>query len=122
MPTVSRRIICGSRVRVEVSTGMPRRSRYDRPPARRPFDPNDRCYECGEKGHYAYDCHRYSRRRRSRYVRGRGGRVASPARFCVVLVSKEQNVTPVLTLNVVSQQVYITIFFFFANTYKMLIS
>ncbi|KAK2531835.1 hypothetical protein Q9233_005495 [Columba guinea] len=59
------KIICGSRVRVEVSTGMPRRSRYDRPPARRPFDPNDRCYECGEKGHYAYDCHRYSRRRRS---------------------------------------------------------
>uniref|UniRef100_A0A8C4TY04 CCHC-type domain-containing protein n=1 Tax=Falco tinnunculus TaxID=100819 RepID=A0A8C4TY04_FALTI len=50
---------------------MPRRSRYDRPPARRPFDPNDRCYECGEKGHYAYDCHRYSRRRRSRYVWGR---------------------------------------------------
>ncbi|KAI2523106.1 SRSF7 isoform 12 [Pan troglodytes] len=45
---------------------MPRRSRFDRPPARRPFDPNDRCYECGEKGHYAYDCHRYSRRRRSR--------------------------------------------------------
>ncbi|RMC07803.1 hypothetical protein DUI87_15272 [Hirundo rustica rustica] len=60
------KVICGSRVRVEVSTGMPRRSRYDRPPARRPFDPNDRCYECGEKGHYAYDCHRYSRRRRSR--------------------------------------------------------
>ncbi|EPY83868.1 splicing factor, arginine/serine-rich 7 [Camelus ferus] len=24
-----------------------------------------KCYECGEKGHYAYDCHRYSRRRRS---------------------------------------------------------
>uniref|UniRef100_A0A8C0FGR7 Gem-associated protein 6 n=1 Tax=Bubo bubo TaxID=30461 RepID=A0A8C0FGR7_BUBBB len=63
------KIICGSRVRVEVSTGMPRRSRYDRPPARRPFDPNDRCYECGEKGHYAYDCHRYSRRRRSRFLR-----------------------------------------------------
>ncbi|KAL7987259.1 hypothetical protein Chor_006178 [Crotalus horridus] len=45
------KVICGSRVRVELSTGMPRRSRYDRPPARRPFDPNDRCYECGEKGH-----------------------------------------------------------------------
>uniref|UniRef100_H0X234 Serine/arginine-rich splicing factor 7 n=1 Tax=Otolemur garnettii TaxID=30611 RepID=H0X234_OTOGA len=59
------KVICGSRVRVELSTGMPRRSRFDRPPARRPFDPNDRCYECGEKGHYAYDCHRYSRRRRS---------------------------------------------------------
>ncbi|XP_062912423.1 serine/arginine-rich splicing factor 7-like isoform X2 [Mobula hypostoma] len=60
------KVICGSRVRVELSTGMPRRSRFERPPARRPFDPNDRCYECGEKGHYAYDCHRYSRRRRSR--------------------------------------------------------
>ncbi|KAH0502617.1 Dimethylaniline monooxygenase [N-oxide-forming] 5 [Microtus ochrogaster] len=44
------KVICGSRVRVELSTGMPRRSRFDRPPARRPFDPNDRCYECGEKG------------------------------------------------------------------------
>uniref|UniRef100_U3IXJ5 Serine and arginine rich splicing factor 7 n=1 Tax=Anas platyrhynchos platyrhynchos TaxID=8840 RepID=U3IXJ5_ANAPP len=75
------KIICGSRVRVEVSTGMPRRSRYDRPPARRPFDPNDRCYECGEKGHYAYDCHRYSRRRRSRYVWERCGWVASPLDF-----------------------------------------
>ncbi|XP_064173788.1 serine/arginine-rich splicing factor 7-like isoform X3 [Anguilla rostrata] len=73
------KVICGSRVRVELSTGMPRRSRYDRPPTRRPFDPNDRCYECGEKGHYAYDCHRYSRRRRSRsrsrsHSRSRGRR------------------------------------------------
>uniref|UniRef100_A0A8C5L5V3 Serine/arginine-rich splicing factor 7 n=1 Tax=Jaculus jaculus TaxID=51337 RepID=A0A8C5L5V3_JACJA len=34
--------ICGSRVRGELSTGMAR------------------CYECGEKGHYASDCHRYS--------------------------------------------------------------
>ncbi|XP_043824187.1 serine/arginine-rich splicing factor 7-like [Dromiciops gliroides] len=73
------KVICGSRVRVELSTGMPRRSRYDRPPARRPFDPNDRCYERGEKGHYAYDCHRYSRRKRSRsrsrsHSRSRGRR------------------------------------------------
>ncbi|XP_072516257.1 serine/arginine-rich splicing factor 7-like isoform X1 [Salminus brasiliensis] len=73
------KVICGTRVRVELSTGMPRRSRYDRPPTRRPFDPNDRCYECGEKGHYAYDCHRYSRRRRSRsrsrsHSRSRGRR------------------------------------------------
>ncbi|XP_034044376.1 serine/arginine-rich splicing factor 7-like isoform X2 [Thalassophryne amazonica] len=60
------KVICGCRVRVELSNRMPRRSRYDRPPTRRPFDPNDKCYECGEKGHYAYDCHRYSRRRRSR--------------------------------------------------------
>ncbi|MEE6474949.1 hypothetical protein FKM82_010547 [Ascaphus truei] len=67
------KVICGSRVRVELSTGMPRRSRYDRPPARRPFDPSDRCYECGEKGHYAYDCQRYSRHRRSRYLYLLGG-------------------------------------------------
>ncbi|XP_067355840.1 serine/arginine-rich splicing factor 7-like isoform X3 [Channa argus] len=61
------KVLCGSRVRVELSTGTSRRSRYDRPPTRRPFDPNDKCYECGEKGHYAYDCHRYSHRsRRSR--------------------------------------------------------
>ncbi|TRY82682.1 hypothetical protein DNTS_032607 [Danionella cerebrum] len=69
------KMICGSRVRVELSTGMPRRSRYERPPARRPFDPSDRCYECGERGHYAYDCHRYSRRHRSRSrSRSRGRR------------------------------------------------
>ncbi|KAM8946367.1 serine/arginine-rich splicing factor 7 isoform 5-T5 [Pelodytes ibericus] len=85
------KVICGSRVRVELSTGMPRRSRYDRPPARRPFDPSDRCYECGEKGHYAYDCQRsrsrsHSRSRGRRYSRsrsrsrGRRSRSASPRR------------------------------------------
>ncbi|XP_071328354.1 serine/arginine-rich splicing factor 7-like isoform X1 [Trachinotus anak] len=72
------KVVCGSCVRVELSTGMPRRSRYDRPPTRRPFDPNDKCYECGEKGHYAYDCHRYSRRSRRTRSRSRsrshGGR------------------------------------------------
>uniref|UniRef100_A0A094ZN73 Serine/arginine-rich splicing factor 7 n=1 Tax=Schistosoma haematobium TaxID=6185 RepID=A0A094ZN73_SCHHA len=26
----------------------------------KPFDPTDRCYECGERGHYAYDCRRRS--------------------------------------------------------------
>uniref|UniRef100_A0A2K5PR57 CCHC-type domain-containing protein n=1 Tax=Cebus imitator TaxID=2715852 RepID=A0A2K5PR57_CEBIM len=35
-------------------------------PARRRYRRGPACYECGEKGHYAYDCHRYSRRRRSR--------------------------------------------------------
>ncbi|XP_031419855.1 serine/arginine-rich splicing factor 7 isoform X2 [Clupea harengus] len=73
------KVLCGSRVRVELSTGMPRRSRYDRPPTRRAFDPADRCYECGEKGHYAYDCQRHGRRRRSRsrsrsHSRSRGRR------------------------------------------------
>lgn len=56
------KVICGSLVRVELPTGMPWRSRFDRPPAHR----HDRIYECGEKGHYAYDCHCYSPQRRSR--------------------------------------------------------
>lgn len=64
------RVLCGSRIRVELSTGMSRKSRYGRP-SRRHFDPNDRCYQCGESGHYAYDCSRFSKRgggrRRSRY-------------------------------------------------------
>ncbi|KAK3594047.1 hypothetical protein CHS0354_040808 [Potamilus streckersoni] len=64
--------ICGSRVRVEHSNGKVRPKPWLRggrgppPRSRRPFNPDDRCYECGERGHYAYDCHRYSRRRRDR--------------------------------------------------------
>uniref|UniRef100_H3A4I1 Serine/arginine-rich splicing factor 7 n=1 Tax=Latimeria chalumnae TaxID=7897 RepID=H3A4I1_LATCH len=107
------KVICGSRVRVELSTGMPRRSRFERPPARRPFDPNDRCYECGEKGHYAYDCHRYSRRRRSRSrsrshsrsrgrrysrsrsrSRGRRSRSASPRRSRSISPRRSRSVSP----------------------------
>ncbi|CAM4540927.1 unnamed protein product [Leuciscus chuanchicus] len=63
------KVLCGARVRVELSTGMSRKSRYGRP-SRRQFDPNDRCYQCGESGHYAYDCYRFSKRRsrRSRYI------------------------------------------------------
>ncbi|MED6279089.1 hypothetical protein CHARACLAT_030974 [Characodon lateralis] len=68
------KVICGSRVRVEPSNGMPRRSRYERPPPRRPFDPDDKCYECGQKGHYAYDCHRYGRRGNRSRSRSRGRR------------------------------------------------
>ena len=66
--------ICGKRIRVEESTGRsgrPKSWMRVGPPAtmRRPFHPDDRCYQCGERGHYAYDCHRYSRRyeKRSRY-------------------------------------------------------
>ena len=53
------KVILGSRVKVELSTGMPQRSTFNRPSARRPFNPNVRCYAYGEKGHYTYDCHHY---------------------------------------------------------------
>ncbi|XP_036167399.1 serine/arginine-rich splicing factor 7-like isoform X5 [Myotis myotis] len=109
------KVICDSRVRVELSTGMPRRSYLDRPPARHPFDPNDRCYECGEKGHYAYYCHRFSRRRRSRSrsrshsrsrgrrysrsrsrsrSRGRRSRSASPRRSRSVSLRRSRSASP----------------------------
>lgn len=60
--------IAGGRVRVEHSSGKvrpkpwlrdtrdSRDSRDSGPRGRRPFDSQDRCYECGESGHYAYDC------------------------------------------------------------------
>ncbi|KDR21665.1 hypothetical protein L798_03790, partial [Zootermopsis nevadensis] len=57
------RTICGRRVRVEMSNGMGGKGsgRFRGPPPRRgrPFHPEDRCYECGERGHYARDCYRY---------------------------------------------------------------
>uniref|UniRef100_A0A8C4NGS1 Serine and arginine rich splicing factor 7b n=1 Tax=Eptatretus burgeri TaxID=7764 RepID=A0A8C4NGS1_EPTBU len=68
------KLICGSRVCVEMSNGMSRRPRFGRPLVRRPFDPNDRCYQCGERGHYAYDCrsrHRRSTSRSRSHSRGR---------------------------------------------------
>ncbi|KAJ8298892.1 hypothetical protein KUTeg_022952 [Tegillarca granosa] len=63
--------VCGGRVRVEHSTGKVRPKPWTRggrgPPrgSRRPFNPDDKCYECGESGHYAYDCSRSSRGSRS---------------------------------------------------------
>ncbi|KAK9889863.1 hypothetical protein WA026_007229 [Henosepilachna vigintioctopunctata] len=67
------RTICGRRARVELSSGKGG-GRYRGPPPRsrgRPFHPDDRCYECGDRGHYARDCTRHKRgggssRRRSR--------------------------------------------------------
>jgi len=59
--------ICGGRVRVEHSTGRVRPKPWGgrgggggggRDGGSRGVNPNDRCYECGEHGHYAYDCRR----------------------------------------------------------------
>lgn len=65
------RMVCGRRVRVEPSCGT-RTGRFGGfgPPSRsrsRPFHPEDRCYECGDRGHYARDCSRFRRGSR-RYV------------------------------------------------------
>jgi len=60
--------IAGSRVRVEKSSGKVRPKPWQRggdrgpPRGRRPFNSDDRCYECGDSGHYAYDCPRSGRR------------------------------------------------------------
>jgi hypothetical protein len=65
------RRVCGRRVRVEISTGKAPRPRggrsggggsFDRRAAN--FNPSDRCYRCGLRGHYAYDCERSRRDRR----------------------------------------------------------
>lgn len=74
------KMICGSRVRVEFSHGRGRsnrggsgerrsrrRSSSRSPKSKKPFNPRDVCYECGERGHYAYDCEiRLRRQRRMR--------------------------------------------------------
>lgn len=75
----SRRTVCGKRVRVERAGGKRGGGGGFRRPYRgggsrrgRPFHPEDRCYECGDKGHYARDCRGH--RRGDRGSRGRGGR------------------------------------------------
>ena len=70
------RVICGNRVRVEQSSGKVRPKPWMRggrgpPRSRKAFHPEDRCYECGDRGHYAYDCYKYrrgGRRSSHRYV------------------------------------------------------
>lgn len=65
------RTICGRRARVEMSNGKGGGGRYRGPSSRsrgKPFHPDDRCYECGDRGHYARDCARHKRGGRHRYV------------------------------------------------------
>ncbi|XP_037087105.1 serine/arginine-rich splicing factor 7-like isoform X2 [Pollicipes pollicipes] len=60
------RTVCNRRISVEMSTGRSRNrgggtigGRFAGNTNRFSgggYNPNDRCYECGERGHYAYDC------------------------------------------------------------------
>lgn len=62
------RTVCGRRARVELSNGKSGRG-FRGPPSRsrgRPFHPDDRCYECGDRGHYARDCRKHGRSSRRR--------------------------------------------------------
>lgn len=66
------RVVCNSRIRV--SWARPRtRGRNSR------FDPNMRCYQCGEKGHFSRDCNG-GRRYNDRYDDRRGRRRRSRSR------------------------------------------
>lgn len=81
------RRVCNRRITVEMSTGRTR----NRGGAWRPtmgsgggryggrYDVSDRCYDCGESGHYSYDCRNKRPIRRSR-SRDRRSRSRTPRR------------------------------------------
>lgn len=68
---VDGRTICGRRARVEMSSGKDGGGRYRGSSSGsrgRSFYPEDRCYECEDRGHYARDCARHKRGGRQRNV------------------------------------------------------
>ncbi|XP_058819417.1 probable splicing factor, arginine/serine-rich 6 isoform X1 [Topomyia yanbarensis] len=81
------RTICGRRARVELSTGKGGRgfrgggSGGGGPPrgkgGRGNFHPDDRCYECGGRGHYARDCTKRGRSKGRKRSRSRSPRSRS---------------------------------------------
>nr|XP_006816810.1 PREDICTED: serine/arginine-rich splicing factor 7-like isoform X7 [Saccoglossus kowalevskii] len=69
------RMLCGGRVRV--SLARPRTQGR----GRRGYDPNLRCYQCGERGHFSRDCRYYSRSyKRYEPPRNSRSRSRSPSR------------------------------------------
>ncbi|XP_014069396.1 serine/arginine-rich splicing factor 7 isoform X1 [Salmo salar] len=77
------KVVWGSRIHVELA----RKAKHDHP-SNHHIDPQGRCNQCGNRGHYAYNCERFSKRgggRRSRSrsrsgSRSRGSRYRSRSR------------------------------------------
>jgi len=77
------RSICGRRARVELSTGKSARGHGgsgSRTRRGRSRGREDRCYECGNRGHFARDCRRRGRRRSRSRSRSRSRDVRSRSR------------------------------------------